>query len=44
MGAIVSIGAIPKFVDVSDDYNINPDYIERAVKKNKAILPAHWAS
>ena len=44
VGAIVSIGAIPKFVDVSDDYNINPDYIERAVtKKTKAILPVHWA-
>ena len=44
IGAIVSAGAIPKFVDVKDDYNINPDLIEKAItKKTKAILPVHWS-
>jgi dTDP-3-amino-2,3,6-trideoxy-4-keto-D-glucose/dTDP-3-amino-3,4,6-trideoxy-alpha-D-glucose/dTDP-2,6-dideoxy-D-kanosamine transaminase len=44
VGAIVTAGAIPKFVDVDDDYNINPDLIERAItKKTKAILPVHWS-
>lgn len=44
IGAIVTAGAVPKFVDVDDDYNINPDLIERAItKKTKAILPVHWS-
>ena len=44
IGAIVTAGAIPKFVDVDDDYNINPDLIEKAItKKTKAILPVHWS-
>ena len=41
-GAIVMAGARPVFVDVSDDYNINPDLIEQAItSKTKAIIPVH---
>ena len=44
IGAIVSAGATPKFVDVGSDYNINPDLIEKAItKKTKAIVPVHWS-
>ena len=44
IGAIVTAGAVPKFVDVSSDYNINPDLIEKAItKKTKAIVPVHWS-
>ena len=44
IGAIVTCGAIPKFVDVKKDYNINENLIEKAItKKTKAILPVHWA-
>lgn len=44
IGAIVTAGAVPKFVDVDDDYNINPDLIERAItRRTKAILPVHWS-
>ena len=36
------IGAIPKFVDVLDDQNIDPDLIKKAItKKTKAIMPVH---
>ncbi len=44
IGAIVTSGAKPKFVDVKDDYNIDENLIEKAItKKTKAILPVHWA-
>lgn len=44
IGAIVTAGAKPIFVDVTDDYNINPDLIEKKItKKTKAILPVHWS-
>ena len=44
IGGIVTSGAIPKFVDIKDDYNINEDLIEKAItKKTKAIMPVHWA-
>ena len=44
IGAIATAGAVPKFVDVEDDYNINPDLIEKAItKRTKAILPVHWS-
>lgn len=44
IGAIVTAGAIPIFVDVDEDYNINPNLIEKAItKKTKAILPVHWS-
>ena len=44
IGAIVSAGAKPVFVDVDQDYNINVDKIESKInKKTKAILPVHWS-
>ena len=42
VGAIVATGAKPVFVDVRDDFNINPDLIEQAITdKTKAIIPVH---
>ena len=41
-GALVHLGAIPVFVDVLDDQNINPEkIISKISKKTKAILPVH---
>ena len=43
IGAIVTAGAKPVFVDVNDDYNIDPNKIEKKItKKTKAIMPVHW--
>jgi dTDP-4-amino-4,6-dideoxygalactose transaminase len=40
--AIVHLGAVPIFVDVLDDQNINPDLIKAKItKKTKAIMPVH---
>jgi dTDP-4-amino-4,6-dideoxygalactose transaminase len=39
---IVHLGAIPIFVDVKDDQNIDPDLIEKKItKKTKVIMPVH---
>ena len=44
IGAIVTAGATPKFVDIGQDYNINPNLIEGAITPNtKAIVPVHWS-
>lgn len=44
VGAIVTAGATPVFVDAGDDFNINADLIEDAITPNtKAIMPVHWA-
>ena len=44
VGAIVSVGAKPVFVDIKDDYNIDVDKIEQAItSKTKAIIPVHWS-
>jgi dTDP-3-amino-2,3,6-trideoxy-4-keto-D-glucose/dTDP-3-amino-3,4,6-trideoxy-alpha-D-glucose/dTDP-2,6-dideoxy-D-kanosamine transaminase len=44
IGAIVTAGATPKFVDIGKDYNINPSLIEDAITpKTKAIVPVHWS-
>lgn len=44
IGAIVTAGAKPVFVDIRDDYNINTDLIAKAVtNRTKAILPVHWS-
>jgi aminotransferase EvaB len=41
-GAIAMAGARPVFVDVGDDYNINPDLIPEAItRRTKAIIPVH---
>ncbi len=42
VNALVAAGAKPKFVDVGDDYNINPELIEAAINEHtKAIMPVH---
>jgi len=42
VGAIVQAGAVPRLVDVGDDYNIDPGQIEDAVTaKTRAIIPVH---
>ncbi len=44
VGAIVTSGATPVFVDCGDDLNINPDLIESAITpRTKAIMPVHWS-
>ena len=44
VGAIATTGAKPVFVDIKDDYNIDPNLIEKAItKKTKAIVPVHWS-
>jgi len=44
VGAIVSVGATPKFVDIKEDYNINEKNLSKALtKKTKAIMPVHWS-
>ena len=44
VNAIAATGATPIFVDVQDDFNIDPSAIERAItKKTKAIVPMHVA-
>ncbi|MBW1988975.1 MAG: DegT/DnrJ/EryC1/StrS family aminotransferase [Deltaproteobacteria bacterium] len=43
-GAIVQAGARPVFVDVTDEYVMDPDRVEKAVNaRTKAIMPVHWA-
>ena len=40
--AIVHLGAIPVFVDVNEDQNIDPNDIEKKItKKTKVIMPVH---
>ncbi|HAN07878.1 MAG TPA: pyridoxal-5'-phosphate-dependent protein, partial [Acidimicrobiaceae bacterium] len=42
VGAIVTAGAVPVFVDVGDDYNIDAAQIASKINKNtKAIMPVH---
>jgi dTDP-4-amino-4,6-dideoxygalactose transaminase len=44
VGAIVASGARPVFVDVTDEFNINPELIEKAVTpRTKALMPVHYA-
>ena len=44
LGAIVTAGGKPVFVDIGDDYNIDPNLIEKAItSKTKAIVPVHWS-
>jgi dTDP-4-amino-4,6-dideoxygalactose transaminase len=43
VGAIVSVGARPMFVDVDDGVVMDPDLVEAAITpRTKAILPVHW--
>ena len=44
VGAIVTAGAKPVFVDVENDFNMNTKEITSAItNKTKAIVPVHWA-
>jgi len=44
VNAIVQADCKPVFVDAQEDFNINPDLIEKKItKKTKAILVVHWA-
>lgn len=44
IGAIVTAGAKPVFVDICDDYNINVSLIEEKItSKTKALMPVHWS-
>lgn len=44
VGAIVTAGATPVFVDVADDHNIDAGKIAQAItSKTKAIMPVHWS-
>ena len=44
VGAIVTAGARPIFVDSKEDYNIDPEKIERSItNRTKAIVPIHWS-
>ena len=41
--AITHIGAIPVYVDVDEDLNLDSNLIESKInKKTKAIIPVHW--
>lgn len=41
-GAIANTGSMPVFVDVNEEYNIDPNLIEDAITSNtKAIIPVH---
>ena len=43
-GAIAATGARPVFVDITDEFVINPDLIEQAVtRRTRAIMPVHYA-
>jgi 8-amino-3,8-dideoxy-alpha-D-manno-octulosonate transaminase len=40
--AILSVGAVPVFVDVDDTLTLNPDAVRKAITtKTKAIMPVH---
>ena len=42
VSAIYHVGAIPIFVDIRDDFNIDPNLIEKKItKKTKAIMVVH---
>ena len=43
-GAIVQAGGRPVFVDVLDDFNLDPGKVEAAITpRTKALLPVHYA-
>ena len=44
IGSIVTIGARPYFLDVLDDFTMDPELIEQAItEKTKAIMPVHYS-
>jgi UDP-4-amino-4,6-dideoxy-N-acetyl-beta-L-altrosamine transaminase len=41
---VVHLGGTPVFVDIGDDYNIDPSKIEKSISPHtKAIIPVHYA-
>ncbi len=41
--AILALGAMPVFADVTDDFNVDPAAVEAAVtSRTKAVLPVHF--
>ncbi len=43
-GAIAQTDAVPVYVDIGEDYNLNPDLKEKVISpRTKAILPVHWS-
>lgn len=44
IGSIVAVGARPFFVDVLDDFTMNPELIEPAItKRTRAVMPVHYS-
>ena len=44
VGAIAASGARPVFVDITDEFVLNPDLLEGAITpRTKAIMPVHYA-
>jgi dTDP-3-amino-2,3,6-trideoxy-4-keto-D-glucose/dTDP-3-amino-3,4,6-trideoxy-alpha-D-glucose/dTDP-2,6-dideoxy-D-kanosamine transaminase len=44
VGAIVAAGAKPVFVDVTEEYTLDPSLLERAItERTKVIMPVHYA-
>ena len=43
VGAIVTAGGTPVFVDVGDDYNIDARDRLKNCQNTKAIMPVHWS-
>lgn len=44
VGAIVTSGATPVFIDSGEDFNLNALKLEASITKNtKAIIPVHWS-
>ena len=42
LNAILHVGATPRFVDIGDDFNLDPDLLEEAIgPATRAILPVH---
>ncbi len=42
LNAILLAGATPRFVDIGDDFNLDPEQLESAIgSRTKAILPVH---
>lgn len=40
--AVLSVGAVPVFVDVDDTLTLNPDAVRKAItKKTKCVMPVH---
>lgn len=44
IGAIVAAGARPVFVDVGEEFTINPKLIQKAItRRTKVLMPVHYA-